>query len=30
MMDEFYSWSILAMQMEIGDTNDLMNYMDEL
>jgi len=30
MMDEFYSWSILAMQMKIGHTNELMNYMDEL
>jgi hypothetical protein len=26
----FYSWNILAMQMEIGHTNELMNYMDEL
>jgi len=23
MMDEFYSWSILAMQMEIGHINEL-------
>jgi hypothetical protein len=30
MMDEFYSWSILAIQMEFGHTNELMNYMDEL
>jgi hypothetical protein len=30
MMDKFYSWSILAMQMEIDHTNESMNYMDEL
>jgi hypothetical protein len=29
-MDEFYSWSILAMQMEIGHINEFTNYMDEL
>ncbi len=26
MMDEFYSWSILAMQMEIGHTNELYGW----